>query len=245
MVFTSATLSSQDNSQHYCASMGLEDVEIASWSSPYDYPGRALMYVPDGLKDPSNPGFAETMVEKVLPVLRMTRGRCFLLFTSYRVLHEVEEILRELGEFPLLVQGEAPKHRLIEKFQQSRGCVLLGTSSFWEGVDVKGDALVCVVIDKLPFASPFDPVNKARLKHLESNGANPFHDYQLPEAILTMKQGAGRLIRDESDYGILMICDPRLRNRNYGQLFIDALPPMKRTTRLEAVGRFLARFENP
>ncbi len=242
MVFTSATLTSEDDGAHYCQRMGLDDTEVMQWGSPYDYRSRSLMYVPDGLPDPSNFRFSEEMVKQVLPVLELTDGHCFLLFTSYRVLHEVREILAELEKYPLVIQGEAPKHKLIERFHKTDRAVLLGTSSFWEGVDVKGDALICVVIDKLPFASPFDPVNKARLKHIEDNGGNSFYEYQLPQAILTLKQGVGRLIRDELDFGVLMICDPRIRTKSYGQKFLNALPPMRRTTRLEAVSRFLSTF---
>ena len=241
LIFTSATLSSEDGATHYCQRMGLDDCKVTCWGSPYDYKTRSLMYVPDGLVDPSNAQFAEKMVQKVLPVLELTNGHCFLLFTSYRVLHEVHEILKDIDKYPLIIQGDAPKHKLIERFHTTERAVLLGTSSFWEGVDVKGDALICVVIDKLPFASPFDPVNKARLRHIEDNGGNSFFEYLLPQAILTLKQGAGRLIRDEDDFGVLMICDPRIRSKNYGQKFLGALPPMKRTTRLEAVNRFLSR----
>ena len=243
-IFTSATLLSQDEGAHFCRQMGLDGAEIAHWQSPYDYRSRALLYVPDGLPEPASPDFARAMVERALPVLRVTRGRAFLLFTSYRMLNEVAEILAALDEFPLLVQGQAPRHRLIQRFRETEHGVLLGTASFWEGVDVKGESLICVMIDKLPFASPSDPVTKARIRRLAEDGANPFHDYQLPQALIAFKQGAGRLIRDEADYGVLMVCDPRIRTRGYGHTFLSALPPMKRTTRLEAVREFLQRFQS-
>ncbi len=190
------------------------------------------------MPDPAEPSFPSVMCERIMPVLRASRGRAFVLFTSYRVMHAVHELVRERGEFKLLLQGEKPRQALIDEFRAAPTTVLFGTTSFWEGVDVKGEALVCVIIDKLPFASPFDPVNRARLAHIESHGGSAFNDYLLPRAVLMLKQGAGRLIRDEDDYGVLMICDPRLVSRGYGRRFLDALPPMRRTRREELVVRF-------
>ncbi|GJL80831.1 MAG: helicase [marine bacterium B5-7] len=244
LVFTSATLCSDDSGQHFRRAVGLDDdTHVKIWHSPYDYAQRALLYVPEGMPDPSNSSFAEKMLERIVPILTAARGRAFVLFTSYRMMHEVHGLLDAKGLFPLMLQGDASRHRLIEAFRQSDNAVLFGTSSFWEGVDVKGDDLICVIIDKLPFSSPFDPVNRARLKHIEDNGGNSFAEYLLPRAVLNLKQGAGRLIRDEADYGVLMICDPRIVQKNYGRAFLDALPPMRKTRREEIVVRFLRYFD--
>jgi ATP-dependent DNA helicase DinG len=182
-------------------------------------------------------------VDAALPLLETSGGRAFLLFTSHRALGEASEWLRHrLGErapFPLFAQGEAPREVLLRQFRELGNAVLLGTSSFWEGVDVKGDALSLVVIDKLPFASPDDPVLSARLEEMRRRGGNPFSQYQLPQAVLALKQGVGRLIRDANDSGVIMICDPRLMTRAYGRVFIDSLPPMPVTTNLREASAFL------
>ena len=183
------------------------------------------------------PDYTARVVEAALPVLRASRGRAFLLFTSYRALN-LAELLRERLEYPLLVQGEVPRSVLLERFRAAGNAVLLGTSSFWEGVDVRGEALSCVIIDKLPFAAPDDPVLQARGRAMEEAGRNPFMEYQLPAAVIALKQGAGRLIRDERDHGVLMLCDPRLLKRGYGKTFLDSLPPMPRTRALADVERF-------
>lgn len=243
MVFTSATLCAEGSGAHFRREVGIGDADVRIWHSPYDYASRGLLYVPEGMPDPAADGFAAAMLERILPVLRASRGRAFVLFTSYRVMHRIGELLAERGEFPLLTQGDEPKQQLVESFRKTERAVLLGTASFWEGVDVKGAALVCVIIDKLPFSSPFDPVNRARLRHIETHGGNAFSDYLLPRAVLTLKQGAGRLIRDEDDYGVLMICDPRIVSRGYGRAFLDALPPMLRTRRGELVERFFAHYD--
>ncbi len=244
VVFTSATLCAEGSGAHFRQAVGIGEADVAIWHSPFDYPRRSMLYVPEGMPDPASDRFAEAMVAEVLPVLRASRGRAFVLFTSYRVLGEVQRLLAAREEFPLLVQGEAPKQVLVKQFRATERGVLLGTASFWEGVDVKGEALVCVVIDKLPFSSPFDPVNRARLRHIEEGGGSAFNDYLLPRAILTLKQGAGRLIRDEEDYGVLMICDPRIVSRGYGRQFLDALPPMSRSRRIERVERFFEHFRS-
>ncbi|KAA3627489.1 MAG: ATP-dependent DNA helicase, partial [Proteobacteria bacterium] len=243
LVFTSATLCAEGSGAHFRKSIGLDDAEVRIWHSPYDYEGRSLLYVPEGMPEPGSDAFAPTMVSRIAPVLRASSGRAFVLFTSYRVMRQVHELMEEMDEFPLLLQGEAPKQQLVERFRQTDGGVLLGTTSFWEGVDVKGDDLVCVIIDKLPFSSPFDPVNRARLRHIETEGGNAFSEYLLPRAVLALKQGAGRLIRDEGDYGVLMICDPRIIDRGYGRAFLEALPPMRRTRREDLVIRFFNYFK--
>lgn len=172
-------------------------------------------------------------------MIEASGGRAFMLFTSHRALNEAAELLRGELDYPLLVQGEMPRRRLLETFREMGNAVLLGTSSFWEGVDVKGPALSVVVIDKLPFASPGDPVLKARLDLMQSEGRNPFMEYQLPQAVIALKQGVGRLIRDATDKGVMMICDPRLTGKPYGRVFRESLPPMRPTRDLGEVQRFL------
>ncbi len=240
-IFTSATLAVGERFDYFSVRMGLVDAETRRWESPFDYPRQAVLYVPEGMPDPNSPDYTRAVLERALEVLRLSRGRAFLLFTSHRALQWAAGELRErLQDYPLLVQGEMPRSRLLERFRRLGNAVLLGTSSFWEGVDVRGEALSCVIIDKLPFAAPGDPITEARIEALRAGGGNPFMDFQLPEAVLTLKQGAGRLIRDGRDRGVLMLCDPRLLSRPYGRLFLDSLPPMTRTRKLEVVERFFA-----
>jgi ATP-dependent DNA helicase DinG len=181
------------------------------------------------------------VVEAAIPVIKACGGRTFMLFTSYRALNEAAELLEEAElDYPMLVQGESSQQDMIERFRELGNAVLLGTNSFWEGVDVRGDALSCVIIDKFPFASPNDPILEARIQNIRDNDGNPFSEYQLPQAIIAMKQGVGRLIRDTQDKGVLMICDPRLISRSYGQTFLKSLPRMPRTRKLSVVERFFA-----
>jgi ATP-dependent DNA helicase DinG len=180
-----------------------------------------------------------------VPVIQASEGRAFILFTSHRALREAAESLAERLDYPLLVQGSMPKGELLARFRQLGNAVLLGTASFWEGVDVRGDALSCVIIDKLPFASPGDPVLQARIDALRRQGGNPFMEFQVPQAAIALKQGAGRLIRDETDRGVLVICDPRLLKKGYGHLFLESMPPMARTRELEDVIRFFRDGGNP
>ena len=187
--------------------------------------------------------FTGALVEKAVPLLQLTRGRAFFLFTSHRALRQAAELVGEALDYPILVQGDAPRTELLETFRTSGHAVLLGTSSFWEGVDVRGQALSCVIIDKLPFASPGDPVLKARLTRMEEQGGNPFLEYQVPEAVLALKQGIGRLLRDSNDYGVLMLGDPRLRTRSYGSIFLNSLPDIARTEDLNEVEAFFQRHE--
>ncbi len=237
-VFVSATLAINKSFSHFQSQLGLDTADTGLWASPFDYANQTLLYLPPGLPDPGAPDYTARVVEAALPVLRASRGRAFLLFTSYRALNLAEELLRERLEYPLLVQGEVPRSVLLERFRAAGNAVLLGTSSFWEGVDVRGEALSCVIIDKLPFAAPDDPVLQARGRAMEEAGRNPFMEYQLPAAVIALKQGAGRLIRDESDHGVLVLCDPRLLKRGYGKTFLDSLPPMPRTRALADVERF-------
>jgi ATP-dependent DNA helicase DinG len=201
------------------------------------------MYLPRGLDSPSSSRHTRQVIEASLPVLEASGGRAFLLFTSHRALREAADVLlQELGPelpFPVFVQGDAPRDVLLSKFRECGNGVLLGTSSFWEGVDVKGTALCVVVIDKLPFAVPDDPVLKARLAAIQARGGNPFFEEQIPEAVIALKQGVGRLMRDPQDFGVVMLCDERLRSRGYGRIFLDSLPTMRRTHDLNEVTEFL------
>ena len=242
-IFTSATLSVNRRFDHFSAQLGLEEVKSVSWDSPFDFKTQSLLYLPRGLPDPGTPGFTGSVVEKSIPLLRLTRGRAFFLFTSHRALRQAAELVGEALDYPILVQGDAPRTELLETFRTTPNAVLLGTSSFWEGVDVRGQALSCVIIDKLPFAAPDDPVLRARLKQMEELGRNPFMEYQVPEAVLALKQGIGRLLRDKNDYGVLMIGDPRLRTRPYGRIFLNSLPEMTFTEELSDIEDFFLQHE--
>ena len=245
-VFTSATLAVGDSFTHFTGRMGLEDPRTLLIPSPFDYPRCGLLYLPTGFPEPSAEQFGPRMLEELLPLVKASAGRAFVLFTSHRALRWAAEELRKRNDFayPLLVQGEAPRSKLLEQFAELDAPVLLGTSSFWEGVDMRGDALVLVVIDRLPFASPGDPMLKARLEAIAQQGGQPFSDYQLPQAVLGLKQGVGRLIRDANDYGVVMICDPRLTGKGYGKKFLASLPPFTVTRSAEqAAGFFAARSQ--
>jgi ATP-dependent DNA helicase DinG len=239
-VLTSATLAVGGDFGHFVSRLGLADVETQRWESPFDFRRQAVLYVPTGLPEPRSPDYVARLVETVRPLLAASRGRAFLLFTSHRALQDAAERLRGSLDWPLLVQGEAARNELLERFRELGNAVLLGTSSFWEGVDVRGDALSLVVIDKLPFAAPGDPVIQARIEALRQAGQDPFTTYQLPEAVITLKQGVGRLIRDINDRGVLALADPRLLSKPYGRVFLDSLPPMTRTRKLDVVQRFFA-----
>ncbi|MFN3544986.1 MAG: ATP-dependent DNA helicase [Thiobacillus sp.] len=244
-ILTSATLSVGGDFTHVKARLGIEDADTLCVDSPFDYPRQGVLYVPQDLPAPNTPEFTEAVVEAALPVLEISQGRAFILFTSLRALDRARSLLADAfrfrgWEFPLLVQGDAPKNELLARFQQAGNAVLLGSQSFWEGVDMPGDVLSVVIIDKLPFQPPDDPVVAARIAHLEKSGGKPFMDYQLPHAAISLKQGAGRLIRTETDRGVLMICDTRLAEKPYGRLLLNALPAMTRTRKLEVVERFFA-----
>jgi len=238
-LFTSATLSVGGDFRHFTTQMGLDDAETLQLDSPFDYPNKALMWLPDELPEPRDPEFVPALLDIVVPLLEASRGRAFLLFTSHRSLRRAAELLSDRVSFPLFVQGENPRSMLLEQFRESGEGVLLGSSSFWEGVDVIGDALSLVVIDKLPFAAPDDPVIEARSDLLRSSGGNPFTQLYLPQAVIALKQGAGRLIRDVNDRGALVICDPRIRTRSYGSVFRDSLPPMRQASSQAEVEEFL------
>jgi ATP-dependent DNA helicase DinG len=247
-IFTSATLAVAGDFSHYRGELGLEQARTACWDSPFDYPNNALLYIPRNLPDPNTIEHTRAVVAAALPLIRASGGGAFLLFTTLRAMrlaHELllEEIRGENFGFPLLLQGAGSRTELLERFRRLGNAVLVGSASFWEGVDVRGEALSLVVIDKLPFAPPDDPVMAARLESIERQGRSAFVDYQLPRAAIALKQGAGRLIRDEADRGVLVICDPRLVSRSYGRKILSSLPPMKLVRELDDVRRFFASPE--
>ncbi|THB68510.1 MAG: ATP-dependent DNA helicase [Gammaproteobacteria bacterium] len=238
-IFTSATLSVNGNFDHYLKTIGVEDAQTLLLSSPFDYSCSAVLYSPLSLPMPAASDYTQALLEEVVPLLNASKGRAFLLFTSYRALDIAADILSERIEYPIFVQGQMSKGKILDKFREKGNAVLLGTGSFWEGVDVKGGALSLVVIDKLPFSSPGDPVMQARIDAINKSGGNAFMDYQLPKAVITLKQGVGRLIRDSSDKGVMVIADPRLLTKSYGKTFIHSLPAMAKTRRKDGVIRFL------
>jgi ATP-dependent DNA helicase DinG len=242
-IHTSATLSVAGKFEHFARQLGLDDPLTLSLDSPFDYARQALCYLPPKLPDPAARDYTDKVIEAALPVLEASNGRAFLLFTSHRALRRAAELLADRVPWPLFVQGSVPRNRLLEEFRASGHGVLLGAASFWEGVDVAGEALSVVVIDKLPFAAPDDPVLQARLEALQALGINPFMGWQVPSAVIALKQGAGRLIRDVHDRGVLMLCDPRLTGKGYGRLFLNSLPPMPRTAELADVRAFFAAAE--
>ncbi|HET7832720.1 MAG TPA: ATP-dependent DNA helicase [Gallionella sp.] len=244
-IFTSATLAVKQDFSHYQNEMGLLKARTACWDSPFNYGEQALLYVPTNLPEPNSEGYTEAVVQAALPMLEASKGRAFLLFTSLRAMQRAYELLQAEFEkrgwnYPLLLQGEGSRNELLERFRTLGNAVLLGSQSFWEGVDVRGEALSLVIIDKLPFAPPDDPVLAARIAELNKQGRNAFMEYQLPRTIITLKQGAGRLIRDEQDRGVLMICDPRLIGKHYGRRIWQSLPPFKRTRDQSEAVRFFS-----
>jgi ATP-dependent DNA helicase DinG len=242
-IFTSATLAVGEDFSHFTRELGLENARSARWPSPFDYGRQARLYVPRGLpENPNDAGYTDAVVDAALAAIKASRGRAFLLFTSLRALRRAHQRLQdEAIDYPLLVQGTGSRSDLLRRFRDLGNAVLLGSQSFWEGVDVRGEALSLVVIDKLPFAPPDDPVLAARIDALRAKDLNPFSQLQLPMAVLQLKQGAGRLIRDFSDRGVLMICDQRLFTRGYGRLIRASLPPMPLTREIGDVEAFFAQ----
>jgi ATP-dependent DNA helicase DinG len=244
-IFTSATLSLGEEFGHFTGRLGIAECATLRIDSPFDHERQSLLYLPPALPQPSSPAYVAAVIDTAVPLIEAAGGGAFVLFTSHRALTQGAALLRarwgEASPYRLFVQGEAPRERLLQEFRDDGNGVLLGTTSFWEGVDVKGEALRLVVIEKLPFASPDDPLVRARIEHLNATGANAFRDYQLPEAVLALKQGAGRLIRSEDDYGAVVICDPRLSAKSYGRVFLAALPPMTVTRDADEVRRFLRK----
>ena len=241
-IFTSATLAVRQDFGHFRQQLGLTDTPAEVWDSPFNYQAQTLLYLPTDLPEPGDRLFFEQFIRRAIKLLAFSEGRAFVLFTSHRSLSRAADLLADRLDYPLLVQGQAPRSELLGRFRRTGHAVLLGTTSFWEGVDVKGQALSLVIIEKLPFASPADPVLKARLTHLSEQGGNPFMDYQLPRAAITLKQGVGRLIRDSGDRGVCVICDKRIVQKAYGERLIGALPRMPATHALEDVALFYQRM---
>ena len=241
-IFTSATLAVGEDFSHFASRMGLNNVTGLTFPSPFPVEQNGLVYLPPDLPQPSEFGHTEAVLESVVPLLDMTAGGVFCLFTSHRALNAAKKWFRtnkkSLGGRKLLAQGSAPRDDLLRRFREAGNAVLLGTGSFWEGVDVRGQALTVVAIDKLPFASPADPLMMARLEFIRRQGGNGFVEHQVPQAVLAMKQGAGRLLRDETDYGVIVLCDPRITTKSYGRMFLKSFEPMPSTARLEDVQRF-------
>jgi ATP-dependent DNA helicase DinG len=249
-VLTSATLTTSGRFDHFVSELGIDDAVTARWDSPFEFERQALLYLPKSLPSPSDPAFPERVADAAWPLVQANGGRAFLLCTTLRAVDRVAERLRQLmkrdaAELPLFVQGTSTRRALIDAFRNSGNAVLVGSVSFWEGIDIRGDSLSLVVIDKLPFAPPDDPVVEAKIRHLKRLGRNAFSGYQLPEAVMLLKQGAGRLIRDEHDRGVLMILDERLLSRSYGKVVLASLPPFARTRSEEEAVAFLTRRRVP
>jgi ATP-dependent DNA helicase DinG len=249
-IFTSATLAVKSDFGHYLGQMGLPEAVTARWDSPFDYPSQSMLYVPQGMPAPNSPGYIPSVAATALPAIKASRGRAFVLCTSLRAMREIYALLKDAFErdgldYPLLMQGDTSRTELLDRFRKLGNAVLVGSQSFWEGVDVRGEALSLVVIDKLPFAPPDDPVLAARIDKMNAEGRNAFMEYQLPYSVITLKQGAGRLIRDETDRGVLMICDPRIVEKHYGRKIWQSLPPMKRTRDVADVEAFFETASQP
>jgi ATP-dependent DNA helicase DinG len=236
-VFTSATLSAQGGFAYFRERLGLNDAEELVLPSPFNMGQQVVIYLPPRLPEPNVPGFPKAAANEIEAILGITQGRAFILFTSYKIMRQVYGLLKGRLPYKLLIQGEEPKHLLLEKFKKDISSVLLGTASFWEGVDVPGEALSCVIIDKLPFDPPTDPVTQARIERIANEGRNPFYHYQIPAAIITLKQGLGRLIRSSEDRGVLSILDNRILTREYGKLFLQSLPPAPVVHKREQIKR--------
>ena len=225
-ILASATLAVGDSLDHFSQRLGIDYATTHIWESPFDYRHQSLCYLPPDMPEPRAPGYVEKLNNVIVTVLTASRGRAFVLFTSHQMLRQCAAQLKTELEFPVFVQGDTGRSKLLRQFRQTANSVLFGTYGFWEGVDVRGAALSCVIIDKLPFAPPDEPVLLARCNALRANGGQPFMEIQLPQAVIGLKQGVGRLIRDASDFGAVVLCDPRLTSKGYGKIFLASLPPM-------------------
>ncbi len=240
-IFTSATLAVSDDFGHFTSRLGLVPKQQFSLPSPFDYPEQARLCVPRYLPEPNSPGLANKLVSMLAPVIEQNQGRCFFLCTSHSMMRELGEKFRETLSLPVLLQGETSKQKTLAEFMELGNALLVATGAFWEGIDVRGDTLSCVIIDKLPFTAPDDPLLKARIEDCKLQGGDPFQQVQIPDAVITLKQGVGRLIRDQKDRGALIICDNRLVTREYGATFLSSLPPIPRTRDLGVIKQFLAQ----
>ena len=244
-IFTSATLTVANQFDYFSQGLGLVDFRSLQLDSPFDYKKQTLLFLPAPFPDPNSDAYLDAVVATARQIIEYSEGRAFLLFTSFRALNYTYDKLKDTVDYPLLVQGTASRDKLLERFRSAGNAILLGTNSFWEGVDVRGEALVCVLIDKLPFAAPNDPVLQARLDAMRDRGLNPFMQYQLPMAVIMLKQGEGRLIRDHQDYGVLVLCDPRLKTKSYGKTFLGSLPKMMQSHRWQDVKAFYEQRKQP
>jgi ATP-dependent DNA helicase DinG len=242
-VFTSATLAIDGEFTHFQKLMGLHDAQSVCYDSPFDYQKQAMLCVPRYLPEPSSKNIKQALVDTAITLIKAAKGRSFILFTSHYMMREVSGLVKEQIDNPVYVQGERSKAAILEDYLANSKSALFATGAFWEGVDVKGDDLLCVMIDKLPFASPDDPLLKARLDDCQKQGGSPFFDIQIPQAVIALKQGAGRLIRDFEDRGVLVICDNRLVTKPYASTFLASLPNMRKTRDLQQVKAFVSSIE--
>lgn len=249
-VLTSATLAANGDFKHFVDQVGLEDAETKSWESPFDFKAQGMLYITEDLPIPSAPNFSDEVAKRIWPFIKKNKGRAFVLCTTLRAMEVISEALRYFAEtegvsMNILVQNEQSKQELLRRFRSEENSVLVGSMSFWEGVDIKGDALSLVVIDKIPFPPPDDPVFEGRSKELEAEGKSSFNEISIPEAIMLLKQGAGRLIRDEKDEGLLILCDNRLLSKGYGTKIWKSLPDFARTKVFDTAMNFLERCQEP
>jgi ATP-dependent DNA helicase DinG len=245
MVFTSATLSTGGNFSYFKRRLGLDRIappDEIMIPSHFDFASQAILYVPKEMPSPDSAQFVGRAAAHIEELVALTKGRAFILFTSYRNMEEAYTILKDRLPFPVLLQGTKPRNELLQKFKEDVSSVLFATSSFWEGVDVMGEALSCVIVDKLPFASPSDPLLEARIEKIAAHGENPFLSYQVPQAIIALRQGFGRLIRSRNDRGVLSLLDRRVYSRHYGRLFLDSMPPCPVTNSMGEVKVFLQQL---
>ena len=243
-ILTSATLAVQKGFVHIRKALGIAQAEEIIVPSLFDYPKQSILYVPKDIPDPRDDGFFESAKGHTAEVLRICQGRAFCLFTSYEMMQKMHLALNDVLPYPLLLHGTMTRNELLSQFRNTPHAVLFGTSSFWQGIDVQGEQLSCVIIDRLPFGVPSDPILQARVKKIENAGGSGFFDYQVPKAAIALKQGFGRLIRSTTDRGVLVMLDRRLQHQSYGNIFVESLPPYRITNEISDVQRFMGRADN-